>query len=415
MNRNTLLPLLLAAVVIVPTAVAGFGQQMDSTQQLGSGIGSQAESDSSYTELYIDSQHRSLELGPGDSKTVSVTVENGEDDAVRLTPRLFTPGIRTKPIPDSWVTIEDRTVTLDGGETTTINATVEVPDDAETRRYVGALAFTNETVSYPGRPAYPVHSATLDVEVVREPTVTVNSGSHGYVQAKTGDATTHEVVIENSGDQAIPLNPQLSREEMYDRGGRSKSVEPSWFDISAPSEVEAGETVTVEVTVAPPADAERGRYDTQLDLGLRDPARSPDDDYWQQVDLSLEVWEQPTEPFEREITVDEDTEQMTLTLSTYDRRPSGTTATPSFNVTFVSPNGTTVDAQRVERSTSGDISLAEPEEATELQHGVYGTDGSEETFVYRVEDPAAGTWTAEILPENVIEFDYEVTRTESSD
>lgn len=414
MNRGTILSLLLAAVVILPAAAAGVGQQMDSSQQTrAEATTQQAAAQSNYTQLYVEDQYRSLELKPGESETVSVDVENGEDEPVTIRPHLFAPGVGEPPIEDDWVTISDTELRLDEGETVTVNVTVEIPEDAELGRYNGVLALTNETISYPGRPAHPVHSANLNVEVFKEPTVTIESGSYGHTQAKAGSTTTHEIVVKNTGDQAVPLNPQVSIRDHHRRG--SQSLERSWFDISAPTEIEPGETATVEVTITPPSDADRGRYDTEIDLGIQDPARPSDDDHWQQVNLNVEVWEPPTEPFEREFEVDGDTESVTLTLSTHDRYRGDDGPVPSFDVTFVSSNGTEVDAERVERSTSGHVSLADRAEPTQSADGVYSSGGAQQEFVYRVEDPAAGTWSAEIMPENAIEFEYDITRTESSD
>jgi Tfp pilus assembly protein PilV len=416
MKRSTSLSLLLAAVVILPAAAAGIGQQMDSSQQTRTEAGSQqASAQSDYTQLYVEDQYRSLELKPGQSETVSVDVENGEDRSVTIRPHLFAPGVGEPPIKDDWVSISDTEITLDERETVTVNATVEIPEDAELGRYNGVLAMTNETISYPGRPAHPVHSANLNVEVFKEPTVTIESGSYGHTQAKAGSTTTHEIVVKNSGDQAVPLNPQVSIQDNHRRGSYSQSLERSWFDISAPAEVEPGETATVEVTISPPNDADRGRYDTEIDLGIQDPARSSDDDYWQQVDLNVEVWEPPTEPFEREFEVVNGTESVTLTLSTNDHYQSDDGPAPSFDVTFVSPSGTEVEAERVERSTSGHVSLADRARPTQSQDGPYSSGGAQQEFVYRIENPAAGTWSAEIMPENAIEFEYDVTRTESSD
>ena len=413
MHRSTTLSLLLVAALMLPVAAAGVGQQMDSSQQTADGT-QQAGEQSNYTQLYVTDQYRSLELKPGESETVSVDVENGEDEPVTITPQLYTPEVGQPPVQDDWVTISDDDITLDPEETVTVDATVAIPEDAELGSYTGALAVTDETISYPGRPAIPVHSANLGVEVYREPTVTIESGSYGSTQARAGSTTTHEIVVENAGDQAVPLNPEVSVQDARRRAGGSQSLEPSWFDISAPTEIEAGETATVEVTISPPEDADRGRYDTEIDLGIQDPARQPGDEYWQQVNLNIEVWEPPTEPFEREFEVD-DADQVTMTLSTYDRPRSDDGPAPSFDVTLVSPNGTEIDADRVERSTSGSVSLADRAGPTQSQDGAYSARGAQQEFVYRVEEPAAGTWSAEIMPENAIEFEYDITRTASSD
>ncbi|MFB6360110.1 MAG: hypothetical protein ABEH59_02185 [Halobacteriales archaeon] len=45
----------------------------------------------------------------------------------------------------------------------------------------------------------------------------------------------------------------------------------------------------VNVTIAPGADVDRGRYSTELDLDWKDPARHERDSRWQQIDLDFQV------------------------------------------------------------------------------------------------------------------------------
>jgi len=244
--------------------------------------------------------------------------------------------------------------------------------------------------------------------------VAIKSGSYEHTQVKAGDTTSHEIVIENTGDQAVPLNPQVNIQDGARRPSASQSLEKSWFDITAPTELSPGETTTVEVTISPPSDADRGRYNAEIDLGIQDPARSDRNGYWQQIDLNVEVWEEPTDPFEQEFKVADDVEDVTLTLSARNRYQTDDSPSPGFDVTFISPNGTEIDAERVERSTSGHVSLAERDSRSQLQDGEYATGTAQQEFVYRITDPEAGNWSVEIMPENVMEFQYDITRTDST-
>jgi len=416
MNRSTILPLLLAVVLLVPVAAAGVTPQTNSSQPASADVSSQQnDSPTNYTQLYVEEQYRSLELKPGESETVSVDVENGEDKAITIKPHLYTHTLGEPPINEEWVSISDEELTLEKGETKTVDATVEIPEDADLGRYSGSLAFTDEMVSYPGGPARPVHAANLNLEVSKQPTVTIKSGSYEHTQVKAGDTTSHEIIIENTGDQAVPLNPQVNIQDGARRPSASQSLEKSWFDITAPTELSPGETTTVEVTISPPSDADRGRYNAEIDLGIQDPARSDRNGYWQQIDLNVEVWEEPTDPFEQEFTVADDVEDVTLTLSARNRYQTDDSPSPGFDVTFISPNGTEIDAERVERSTSGSVSLAERDSRSQLQDGEYSTGSAQQEFVYRITDPEAGNWSAEIMPENVMEFQYDITRTDSTD
>jgi hypothetical protein len=313
-----------------------------------------------------------------------------------------------RPVEADWVSVDTDGLTLAPGESATVNATVAVPEDAELARYAGSIAFTNETISRAGRPARPLHAAQVDVEVYEEPTVFVRSGDWARLQAKAGDSVTHEVVVENTGDSAVPVDPEVVVNDRVGRSGDGDRIERSWFSIDAPAEVGAGETATVEVAIDAPAEADSGRYDAQLNLGIRDPNRQDRNGYWQEVDVSLEVWSEPDGPFEASFDVAAEADEVTLRLTTDDRR-SGDDAEPGFDVSFAAPNGTTIDAERVERRTSGHVSLADTETRGD---GDYGARASSEAFVYRIDRPAAGEWTARITPENVIDFGYEVVRSE---
>lgn len=407
------LALALAFAVALPAATVGVTGQLNShgiAQTAADTDVAQTDDGSNFTRLYVDEQYRSLTLKPGESETVEVSVENGEDEAVTIDPHVYVPKAGQRPVEEEWVSIDTGETSLAAGESLTVNATISVPEDAQLGRYSGAIAFNNETVNYPGQPAHPVHSAGLSLSVREEPTVTVTSGSYGTAQVQSGETTVHEIVVENDGDQPVPVNPQIETSDRLHYGGDFQPLEASWFDIEAPAEVAPGESETIEVVVAPPEDADRGRYDATIDLGLQDPARPDDRDHWQRVDLTVEVWEQPAEPFETDFEVAAGTENATLTLTAHS--PEGDDGPePGFDVTFVAPNGTEMDAERVRRTDSGHVSLGADRRAVRSD-GDYADHSGEQQFTYRIEEPASGEWSARVMPENTIEFGYEITRDE---
>lgn len=421
MNTRTLSFLLLVAGLVAATGAVTAMPQADSptttlqTTAGEAGGGSDAATDpGNYTRLYIEDRYRNLRLKPGESDTVEISVENGEDNAVELSPRLATPPARSQPpVSSEWVSIDADDTTLDADESRTFEVTVSVPDDAEIGEYSGRIAFTDETVRYPGRPPQPVHSAGLHVEVWQEPTVEINSDTHIYTQLQAGETITREIEITNTGADAVPVNPQLSEEHRRVGPPGRETLDRSWITIDAPSEIAPGESDTVEISVSPPADADRGDYNAQIDLGIKDPARADDRSYWQQVDLSFQLWTEPDEPFETSFDVSEATADATLTLtSSHHPRASGTDTDADFEVTFVAPDGREIDVERTRLTDSGHVDLGgqRPETTTD---GTYAARGGQQTFTYRVEEPAAGEWSVRIMPENTIGFQYELTRNET--
>lgn len=368
-----------------------------------------------YTRLYVDAERPYLRLEPGESDEYTVTVENGDDHAVDLDPHVNVPPTGGPVIEASWVTIDgpDR---LDAGEEGEFTVSVDVPDDAEIGRYSGQVAFTDETVAYPGRPAQPVHAEHVRVEVWKEPTVTIHSQTYVHGQVEAGESMTREIVVENSGDEAVPLNPELTSERHVCRGNCPEAFDRSWLDVDAPSQVGPGETATVSITISPPADTDRGRYNTEIDLGLKDPNRDERNTHWQRVRVNVEVWSQPDSPFETTFDVSERTDDVTLTLTPRSGAPrpgavDDESEPAAFDVAFVGPNGTVVEPTRVQVTDQGFVDMSGDNRRT-TGDGEYAVSGGNQELVYRLEEPSAGEWTLRVTPENTVGFGYEITRNE---
>jgi hypothetical protein len=420
MQPRTLLFVVLVAGLVTATGAVTAAPQADSattTVETTSDTAVSAQTTpANYTRLYIENQYRNLELKPGQSETVTVTVENGEDEAVTLSPRVATPPTpRQQAVDPSWVKIADDDTTLEADESREFDVTVSVPDDAEIGEYGGMIAFTDETVRYPGRPPQPVHSATLSVEVWQEPTVEISSDTHIYTRLQAGETFSREITVSNTGDEAVPVNPKFNAEDhRRHRPTERETLDRSWVTIESPSEIAPGETETVEITVEPPADADRGNYNAQVDLGISDPARDADRNYWQQVDLRFQMWTEPDEPFETEFQVSEDTTDVSLTLTAHEQpRASDDRSPADFDVTFVAPDGSTMTAERVQRRDTGHVSLgAERDPRMQSSDETYAADGGQQEFTYRIDEPASGQWSVRITPENTMDFEYDITRTE---
>lgn len=441
MQRQTLLTLVLAAMVLAPVASAyapnanssPAGEPADvttptpavtgeasSTSESGSDTASAPASggvqpeDGNYTQLYIADSYLNDRVKPGETTTFNVTVGNGDDAEVELDPHVVVPQFSGRPVESDWVTVDDGDTTLGVDEEETFAVTVDVPESAELGGYQAQLAFTDETISYAGEPERPVHAATLSVDVYREPTIDVDHPSYYNTLIEAGDSYTYEIEIENSGDEAASLDPEIGTDGTVTVQGSETSVDRSWFTIDAPAEVEAGDTVTAEVTVNPPESADIGRYDEQIDLGIEDPARPNRNSHWQEVRLNFRVWQQPDEPFVHEFEVSNETQDLALDLSAETPRQSSSDEPASFDVTFVAPDGTELDGDRASVTDQGYVDLSADSPRPDGQ-GAYSAQSASKTFEYEVEDPQSGSWTVEISPENVMNFNYEVVRDETAD
>ncbi|MCG1002694.1 MULTISPECIES: hypothetical protein [Halobacterium] len=420
MNARTITAVAVAAVLVVSAAGATALAQPNSPAadsapsadaNVNADAAQQSDSERNYTRLYVDEQYRSLRLKPGESDTVTITVENGEDEAVTLSPHLFVPPRGERPMNSEWVSIGTSDLEIEAGEERSFDVTVSVPEDAELNRYAGEIALTNETISYPGRPAQPVNGVSLSVEVWQEPNVRIVSDTYVHSQVQAGDSFTREFVVENTGEQAVPVGPELVTEDRYRPYNGRDTLERSWVEIDAPNEIAPGETATISVTVTPPGDADRGDYRAELDLGLKDPARPDQSSYWQRVSLRFQVWTQPDQPYQTSFEVSDDTENVTLDLSA-SRYRSADSEPASFDVTFVAPNGTEVDAERVSVTNRGSVDLGSSRQRAATD-GTYTSGPESQQFRYRLDDPSSGAWSVKIMPENAMQFSYEITRSEA--
>lgn len=427
--RTILTGLLVIAVVAsaagataLPSAQPSDGDLLEQQRASGSedaeDSGSSVDDPANFTRLYVEDRHIRLRLKPGESDTATITVENVDDEEATLDPHVSEATHRGRPIPDEWLTISSTSSTLAPEEEAEITVSVSVPEDVELGDYSLQLALTDEVITYPGQPPRPVHSVGIFADVWREPAVHVRSGRHLYTQVEAGERYTHEIVVENTGEEAVPLSPEFQADDRRTYPPRGEA-DRSWFDIDSPGEVGPGETATVEVTIAPPADAERGRYDAQLRLGIDDPNRDERDTHWQRIRLDFQVWEQPSEPFTTRFDVGESTEDVTLRLTPQPARYRATDDdpdTPSFDVVFVAPDGSTVDGQPVEVTDSGRVDLSGERRApVTAGDGEYAVNHPTKEFVYRVEAPAAGEWTVRIMPRNTVGFNYEIARSTSGE
>ncbi|MFO7832714.1 MAG: hypothetical protein R6V31_01315 [Halohasta sp.] len=411
-HKRILIALVVVGAVAAMGAVTATAQSSSAPTDAATG---EEVDPGNYTRLYVDESYRNVELKPGDSETVTVTVENGEDDSVDLSPRVASPPPQAdRPIDPSWVSIDADDTTLDAGESREFEISVEVPEDAEIGDYNGIVAFTDETVRYPGRPPQPVHSVSLSTTVWEEPTVQVDSESHIYTQLQAGETFTREITVSNDGEQAVPVAPQFEAEnQRRSRPTSRDTLDRSWVSIDAPSEIAPGETETVEITVEPPADADRGDYRGTIDLGIADPARADDNNYWQQVDLNFQLWTAPDEPFETSFDVSESTTNATLELSANRPRTQADGESPDFDVTFVAPDGREIAAERSRLTDSGRVDLGAQRQPAQVDD-TYAAGGSQQTFTYELSDPEAGEWSVRITPENTMDFEYEISRTEGN-
>ncbi|MDY6775872.1 MAG: hypothetical protein SV253_07345 [Halobacteria archaeon] len=267
-------------------------------------------------------------------------------------------------------------------------------------------------ISYPGRPSRHVHTANFNVNVWREPTVEILSDTYVHTQVKAGESVTREIRIGNTGETSVPLNPEMNgrdRNVVYS-GDTPDKIDRSWLSVDAPTQIASGETATVELTVSPPSSVNRGDYRGEIDLGIKDPTRQSKNGYWQRMRLRTEVWKQPSEAFEVPFSVDSNTTEVRVKITSQSAHGESQRPEVDFDVSLTSPSGDEVEPEMVRTTNKGHVSLGNGGVRDSQTVGEYGVAGGSKEFVYTVENPSSGDWSADIMPHNTMRFDYEVVR-----
>lgn len=380
---------------------------------------------SEYTKLRISPSYERLEMEPGDERVFTVDVKHDENKSVLTQVFIESPPYSEYTIGENWVTIDPKSAEIAEAEVQEYNVTVEIPADAERGYYNAQIVFTNDTwpMPYPEMfPAY-VNTCELSINVWRPPVVFFLPRDISD-RVKAGKSYKYKIQLENTGDTAIAINPEIvGDEERYEfipfpYGYDEDRMPEEWLTIEAPATVPANSTATVNVTIAVPEDA-FGWCATKINLNIDDPSIEEWDEI---VYMNLEVWKPPTTPYYDEFSVEQGDAFSVMVLAhqyAYDRY-SGTEEEeeeePSFNTVLSAPNGATVTPESTKTVKKREVSLGlgmkygpwgpYPEAAaSEEPYHVMSTEYSK---TYEVTNATGGTWTLEILPINVQDFEYTI-------
>jgi len=375
----------------------------------------QQPSSEDFTRLSITPRNKQLELKPGEEREFKVRVGNEEEEGVVLEPELVVSPYGQYIMKEGWVSVTPEEAEAGPEEEQEFKVKVKVPEDAQVGHYSAQVAFTNETLPYPTGVPRAVNALRLSLRVWKEPTVRI-SPSYIHDRIEAGESHTYEINVENSGEGAVALNPRFEGEGYRCTGmGCPNELQKGWVSIEAPESVAPGSKARVEVSLSLPQDA-RGRYRAEIDLGVADPARAYYSDHWRKVNVNIEAWQQPTEPYRKEFEVSEGSERLTVEIGSESRgfkRYSswGEAERPGFKLTLLSPSGEELVPEPSRRVSKGTVSLSSwyspPWEVD--SGGMYTLESTEYRAVYTLDSPAPGAWKAEIMPFNTTRFDYSIT------
>ena len=372
-----------------------------------------------FARLQINPGHSNMQIKPGNSDKVTVTVTNKDNETITAAPFVSVVPYSDNLFEESWVTITPVSADIAPDAKQEFVIEVNIPQDADIGHYSTSIAFTEDVMPTPYPTPYPdyLNSMHFSVDVWTPPNIQIQTPFlHGRVES--GENYDYEIKLENVADKDISIDPKIDdNNRMYDYspfGMMSSAFEDDAITITAPSVVKAGETVIVNVHLEVPDDS-KGNYNGAIDLNIDDPSIREWDG---QVQMNFNVWTQPTEPYiktfitrtDGPVTIEissnpysEYAYAMWMGANTQDKKE------PSFDVTLEGDSGE-VEMTLVKTTYSGSVSLGmsnfPPWEVDST--GIYQDLSS--SYIEEYSAPcAAGDWTLGILPGNADMFSYTIT------
>jgi hypothetical protein len=375
--------------------------------------------DVNYTRLLISSRYERFEMEPGDKTEFTVTVKHDENKSVFTHVHIEIPPYCDYCLEKDWITVEPMSAEIAAGGKQDYNVTVKIPDDAKIGYYNAQIVFTNDTFQTPYPEPYPMYVDVMDLSVkVWTPPKIYFWPQYISDRVKAGQSYEYEIQLENIGDKAIAINPEIGGEKglrvimpmPMPYGPEQDNSLNDWLTIDAPVNVPANSTATVKVTMDVPEDA-FGWYETEINLNIDDPSFNEWD---QTVNMNIEVWKQPTTPYSDNFTVEQGATFSVMVTARGYKHYSYNRAEeePSFNVELSSPSGEKVTPKSSKTVKKREVSLGMKYEpyypwgtASEDPYHVRYTEYSK---TYKVTNATGGQWTLEILPIDVQDFEYTI-------
>lgn len=363
-------------------------------------------------------------LQPGTSENFTVTVTNNEDAAITVDPMMVITPYTYSFMDESWITITPAQEVLETGEKTQFKVEISIPEDVEIGNYAATLAFMENVpegdILYQGFPG----TVQLNIDVWIPPQVQILT-TYIYDRVEVGKVYNYEIVVKNTGDSEIAIDPKLVENMYYPMitdvssvsvdaaasmpyyGGYGQAFGTDAITITGPSSIKPGETAVVKVQLKVPADAQ-GDFSGSIDLNIDDPGIR---EYEGMVSLNFHVAVQPEKPYEIPFKVnDNGTVTIELKSYIYDMYPSSSSTDPSFEVKLINPQGKEVEAVQEAMQYGGMVtvgSISYPVFKAAGNNPEYQSNSQNYVETYTVQ-ASAGQWTLSVMPHNTESFEYSI-------
>jgi hypothetical protein len=371
-----------------------------------------------FSRLYVSPQNLQFRLGPGESDEQTFSVTNKGKEVVMIRPKVTEmPYSGPNMMDTTWLSISPAEMQIGPGEKAKFTVNVMVPSDTVRGYYSAQLALTDEQFPSPGSASYPtyVYQLTISTEVYTPPVLSVSP----YMLSdslEAGKSYDYAVILKNSGDHPIRINPDLESRMYYtpmSSGGSENGILPKEsITILGQGEIPAGGETPLAVHINVPADT-GGYYNGVINLGIDDPAVQEGEGM---IQLNFMVWKQPAEPFSRPFTMTDDgplTIELVATKDTYGGTASAvnggkSAVEPSFDLSIDSPDGKVIP-NLTKKVIKGSVDFTGQEAYTVgSKEAPYRETGIQYVSTYTLSGKA-GPWNLRIMPHNMGRFDYIIT------
>ncbi|GEM_PF-4437530 len=357
------------------------------------------------TKISIIPKFKYIRLQPGDSETITVKLKNKNDKDVKITPKVITLPYSENEIDESWISFDKTNFILKPNSSETVKITIKVPKDAEKGLYSGMIAFTDDKIQMPyGMPMY-ANSFMLSLEVWIPPSVYIYP-KYIYDDVEPGKTITYNITIKNIGNKTFSINPKINSQDLeYWDEKPGILLSKDMIEIESPKVIPPKSEKVVKIKIKVPDDAKGVIYGS-INLGIDDPGL---DEYQQNIDIHLRVYNKPKEPFIREILIN-NASKLTIKIkaSSYSWRYSSKIKNISANVIIESPKGIlNIKPKKITENFNVYVSNWKLPPWETDSEGIYNIGAYSKTEEYIIKNPVNGVWKVKILP-NCESFNVEI-------
>ena len=239
--------------------------------------------------------------------------------------------------------------------------------------------------------------------------------------AKAGETISIEGKVHNDGNSEITVElvPVMREEEEYWYKYGGNVIKPGWVSVS-PSEIDLGaqESTKFVISVSIPSDVKGGYYSGMIAIRA--------DKYPEQIEhYSIQVYKPLEEPIVTAFGVVANSSKLVVTVK-WNRDEKNLISTEgTVNVHLFDPYGNEVSRKtKVMTHISGYVNVFEyaPRPPKPIPMPVWESEGEiasananvrvhehgQQAVIYQIENPASGMWKLEMLPSDVMHFNYDI-------